>query len=161
MRATRRSAAPRARCARAATAFRPSPGCPARSPPTPKNHDIVGGLDLMATFASVAGIKLPTKDRDGQPIIFDSYDHLAGAVRHRPVAAHRMVLFHRERTVARRGARRQLQGGVQPARRRRRRRPAVWRSTPISAGRARRNTSPPYRRCSTSGRTRRSATTSS
>jgi arylsulfatase A-like enzyme len=39
-----------------------------------KNHDIVGGLDLMATFASVAGIKLPEKDREGQPIIFDSYD---------------------------------------------------------------------------------------
>jgi arylsulfatase len=40
-----------------------------------KNHDIVGGLDLMATFASVAGIaKLPDKDREGQPIIFDSYD---------------------------------------------------------------------------------------
>jgi arylsulfatase len=39
-----------------------------------KNHEIVGGLDLMATFASVAGIKLPTQDRAGQPIIFDSYD---------------------------------------------------------------------------------------
>jgi arylsulfatase A-like enzyme len=39
-----------------------------------KNHDIVGGLDLMATFASVGGVPLPTKDRDGQPIIFDSYD---------------------------------------------------------------------------------------
>jgi arylsulfatase A-like enzyme len=40
-----------------------------------KNHDIVGGLDLMATFASVAGIKqLPDKDREGQPIYFDSYD---------------------------------------------------------------------------------------
>jgi arylsulfatase A-like enzyme len=39
-----------------------------------KNHDIVGGLDLMATFASVAGIKLPTEDREGQPIIFDSVD---------------------------------------------------------------------------------------
>ena len=40
-----------------------------------KNHDIVGGLDLMATFASVAGIKkLPEKDREGQPIIFDSFD---------------------------------------------------------------------------------------
>jgi len=38
------------------------------------NHDIVGGLDLMATFASVAGVKLPTKDREGAPIIFDSYD---------------------------------------------------------------------------------------
>jgi len=40
-----------------------------------RNFDIVGGLDLMATFASVAGIpKLPEKDREGQPIIFDSYD---------------------------------------------------------------------------------------
>jgi arylsulfatase A-like enzyme len=39
-----------------------------------KNHGIVGGLDLMATFASVGGIKLPEKDREGQPIIFDSYD---------------------------------------------------------------------------------------
>jgi arylsulfatase A-like enzyme len=39
-----------------------------------RNHDILGGLDLMATFASVAGEKLPAKDREGQPIIFDSYD---------------------------------------------------------------------------------------
>jgi arylsulfatase len=39
-----------------------------------RNHDIVGGLDLMATFASLAGEKLPEKDRDGKPIIFDSYD---------------------------------------------------------------------------------------
>jgi arylsulfatase len=28
----------------------------------------------MATFASLAGVTLPEKDRDGQPIIFDSYD---------------------------------------------------------------------------------------
>jgi arylsulfatase len=39
-----------------------------------KNHEICGGLDLMATFASVAGVKLPEQDRGGQPIIFDSYD---------------------------------------------------------------------------------------
>ena len=39
-----------------------------------RNHDIVGGLDFMATFASLAGTKLPEKDREGQPIIFDSYD---------------------------------------------------------------------------------------
>lgn len=39
-----------------------------------KNHDILGGLDLMATFASVAGVKLPENDREGKPIIFDSYD---------------------------------------------------------------------------------------
>lgn len=39
-----------------------------------KNHDIVGSLDLMATFAALAGIQLPTNDREGKPIIFDSYD---------------------------------------------------------------------------------------
>jgi len=47
---------------------------PGKIPAGVKNHDIIGGLDLMATFASVAGIDLPTKDRDGAPIIFDSYD---------------------------------------------------------------------------------------
>jgi arylsulfatase A-like enzyme len=39
-----------------------------------KSHDIVGGLDLMATFASVAGVKLPADDREGKPIYFDSFD---------------------------------------------------------------------------------------
>ena len=39
-----------------------------------KNHDLVGGLDLMATFAAVGGVKLPEQDRANQPIIFDSYD---------------------------------------------------------------------------------------
>jgi arylsulfatase A-like enzyme len=39
-----------------------------------RNYDIVGGLDYMATFAALAGVKLPEKDRAGQPIIFDSYD---------------------------------------------------------------------------------------
>lgn len=39
-----------------------------------KNHDIVGGLDLMATFATLADVDLPKKDRAGEPIIFDSYD---------------------------------------------------------------------------------------
>lgn len=39
-----------------------------------KNHDILGGLDLMATFANIAGVELPKKDREGKPIIFDSYD---------------------------------------------------------------------------------------
>jgi arylsulfatase A-like enzyme len=42
--------------------------------PGSRNYDIVGGLDFMATFASLAGVKLPDKDREGQPIIFDSYD---------------------------------------------------------------------------------------
>jgi arylsulfatase A-like enzyme len=39
-----------------------------------RNYDVVGGLDFMATFASLAGIKLPENDREGKPIIFDSYD---------------------------------------------------------------------------------------
>jgi len=39
-----------------------------------KNHDVLGGLDLMATFAAVAGVKLPENDRENKPIIFDSYD---------------------------------------------------------------------------------------
>jgi arylsulfatase len=39
-----------------------------------KNFDVVGGLDLMATFAKVGGVDLPKNDREGKPIIFDSYD---------------------------------------------------------------------------------------
>jgi len=39
-----------------------------------RNFDIVGGLDYMATFAALAGVKLPEKDREGKPIIFDSHD---------------------------------------------------------------------------------------
>ncbi|MBZ9938403.1 arylsulfatase [Mesorhizobium sp. BR1-1-16] len=42
--------------------------------PGSKNSEIIGGLDYMATFASLAGVKLPTEDREGKPIIFDSYD---------------------------------------------------------------------------------------
>jgi len=38
------------------------------------SHDIVGGLDLMATFAALAGVELPEKDREGVPMVFDSYD---------------------------------------------------------------------------------------
>ncbi len=47
---------------------------PGHVKPDSKSAAVVGGLDLMATFASVAGIELPKNDRDGQPIIFDSYD---------------------------------------------------------------------------------------
>ena len=42
--------------------------------PGSRNYDIVGGLDYMATFAALAGVKLPENDREGKPIIFDSYD---------------------------------------------------------------------------------------
>lgn len=47
---------------------------PGKIKPGVKNHAIVGGLDLLATFASVAGVELPEKDRENQPIYFDSYD---------------------------------------------------------------------------------------
>lgn len=39
-----------------------------------RNYDILGSLDFMATFANLAGVKLPENDRDGKPTIFDSYD---------------------------------------------------------------------------------------
>jgi arylsulfatase A-like enzyme len=39
-----------------------------------KSNDIVGGLDFMATFAAMAGTKLPEKDLEGQPTMFDSID---------------------------------------------------------------------------------------
>ena len=42
--------------------------------PNSETHAIVGTLDFMATFANLAGVKLPTEDRDGKPMIFDSYD---------------------------------------------------------------------------------------
>jgi arylsulfatase A-like enzyme len=47
---------------------------PGRIPGGERNHDIAGGLDLMATFAAVAGVELPDNDRAGEPIFFDSYD---------------------------------------------------------------------------------------
>jgi len=42
--------------------------------PGSKNHDILGSLDYMATFAALAGVKLPEKDRDGKGMVFDSHD---------------------------------------------------------------------------------------
>jgi arylsulfatase len=39
-----------------------------------RNYDILGGLDLMATFATLGGVDLPKNDREGKPIVFDSYD---------------------------------------------------------------------------------------
>ncbi|WP_274630651.1 arylsulfatase [Arvimicrobium flavum] len=47
---------------------------PGKTKPGSRNHEIIGGLDLMATFASAAKVPLPTKDREDKPIIFDSYD---------------------------------------------------------------------------------------
>lgn len=47
---------------------------PGKIKPGSRNFHIVHGLDFMATFASLAGLKLPEKDLEGQPTIFDSYD---------------------------------------------------------------------------------------
>lgn len=44
--------------------------------PGSESHEIVGGLDLLATFAAVAGVDLPKEDREGKPIVFDSYNML-------------------------------------------------------------------------------------
>jgi arylsulfatase len=40
--------------------------------PGSKNHDIVGGLDFMATFVALAAVNYRT--RTGKPIISDSFD---------------------------------------------------------------------------------------
>jgi arylsulfatase A-like enzyme len=37
--------------------------------PGPRNYDIVGGLDYMATFVALAGVRLPDRDREGKPIM--------------------------------------------------------------------------------------------
>jgi arylsulfatase len=68
------SAEPRAPSAKVATASRRSPRGPARSRPVRSVTTSSAGLDLMATFASVAGVKLPTNDRENKPIMFDSHD---------------------------------------------------------------------------------------
>jgi len=47
---------------------------PGRIKPGARNHDIVGGLDLMATFAAVGGVTLPKNDRENKPMVFDSVD---------------------------------------------------------------------------------------
>jgi arylsulfatase len=47
---------------------------PGHIKPGSRNYDILGSLDFMATFANLAGLSLPTNDRDGKPIIFDSID---------------------------------------------------------------------------------------
>lgn len=42
-----------------------------------RNSEIAGSLDFMATFAGLAGVELPTEDREGEPTIFDSFDQSA------------------------------------------------------------------------------------
>jgi arylsulfatase A-like enzyme len=45
--------------------------------PGRRNSEIAGSLDFMATFASLAGVDLPEKDREGEPTMFDSCDQTA------------------------------------------------------------------------------------
>ncbi|WP_218508118.1 arylsulfatase [Variovorax sp. dw_308] len=47
---------------------------PGKIPAGSKSHELTGGLDLMSTFANVAGVKLPENDRANKPIILDSID---------------------------------------------------------------------------------------
>ncbi len=47
---------------------------PGHIKPGSTSWDVVGGLDLMATFAQLSGTTLPKSDRDGKPTIFDSFD---------------------------------------------------------------------------------------
>ena len=47
---------------------------PGKIKPGSRNHDILGGLDLMATFAALGEVDLPQKDREGKPMTFDSID---------------------------------------------------------------------------------------
>jgi len=50
---------------------------PGHIPANTKSHTIIGGIDMMATFAAAAGIKeLPKLDRAGEPIYFDSINQL-------------------------------------------------------------------------------------
>jgi arylsulfatase len=123
-----------------------------------KNSDIVGGLDYMATFAALAGVKLPTNDRAGQPIIFDSYDMSP-------------VLFGTGKSAGRIGSTspRTSYLPAPPASETTKpcsicaammaRPRADSRLTQIWAGKVPRNMSQPFRRYSTFGRTRKSVTT--
>ena len=55
----------------------------------------------MATFAAMAGVKLPEKDREGKPIIFDSYDMSPVLFGTGKSQRDSLVLLHGERADAR------------------------------------------------------------
>ena len=126
-----------------------------------KNHDITGGLDLMATFASVGGVKLPENDRAKPADHLRQLRHVAEHVRHGQDGAQRPGSTSPKTSCPRARSATATTSSCSTSAATTAPRPAASRWTPISAGRAPRNTSPRCRRCSTSGRTRRSATTSS
>ena len=113
--------------------------------PGRRNSEIVGSLDFMATFASLAGLDLPTEDREGQPTIFDSCDQTALLEAPGPRRV-TLVLHDRDRADPGRGPTRQVEGDLEHPRGLEGREP---------------NTRTSRRSSSTSGTIRASATTGS
>ena len=99
-----------------------------------KNHDIVGGLDLMATFASLAGVKLPDKDREGKPIIFDSYD-MTPVLFGTGKSARKAWFYFTENELSPGAVRGATTSPCSTCAATTAPRPAAWPSTPTSAGR--------------------------
>ncbi len=125
-----------------------------------KNYDIVGGLDFMATFSALAGIKLPEKDLEGKPMVFDSYDISPVLFGTGPDPRETWCYFTENELLP--GAcaitttnSSSTCAAITDSRL------AVWPWTPISAGKAPRSTSPLCLKYSTSGLIRRNATTCS
>ena len=101
MPAIRRSAVPRARCVRAAIACSVDRLGAGQDQAGSKNSDIVGGLDYHGDIRLTRpASSCPTNDREGKPIIFDSYD-MSPVLFGTGKSARELVLFHGERADAR------------------------------------------------------------
>ena len=81
--------------------------------PGRRNSEIVGSLDFMATFASLAGLELPTEDRDGSADDLRQLRPDRGARRARAVDARPLVLHDRDRADPGRGPARQMEGDLE------------------------------------------------
>jgi arylsulfatase len=69
---------------------------PGTIPAGQDTHAIAGGLDFMATFAAVAGATLPTKDRAGKPMVFDSINQLPVMMGEKKSVRNRWLYFTEE-----------------------------------------------------------------
>ena len=78
-----------------------------------RNSEIIGSLDFMGTFASLAGLELPTEDREGQPTIFDTFDQTALLDGSGPFDPRSLVLHDRDRADPRRDSRGQVEGHLE------------------------------------------------
>ena len=132
---------------------------PGKTKPGSKNHDIVGGLDLMATFAAVGGVKLPENDRENKPIIFDSID-MSPILLGTGKSARKSWFYFTENELSPGAARVGNYKAVFNLRGDNGARPAASRWTPTWDGRGPINMSLRSPRYSISGRTRRRGTTS-